>query len=86
MEDDTLWMIRENLDDLPSFAPPDGFGIRWYRPGDDAVWVALQAPFYQPGAVTPGLFRAQYGADETELARRLFFFRKFITAILTASF
>lgn len=73
MEDDTLRMIREHLRDLPDFAPPAGFAIRWYQPGDEAMWVALQAPFYDPGAVTLALFREQYGADEAELARRMCF-------------
>jgi ribosomal protein S18 acetylase RimI-like enzyme len=66
-------MIRENLEGLPHFAPPVGFSLRWYRQGDEAVWVALQAPFYDPGAVHPALFRAQYGTDEAELARRMLF-------------
>lgn len=73
MARDELWMVRESLERLPLFVPPPGFEVRWFRPGDEPVWVALQAPFYDPGAVTLDLFTAQYGTDERELRRRICF-------------
>ncbi len=73
MESEELWMLRENLEGLPHFALPEGFSLRWYQPGDELIWVALQAPFYGPGAVHMDLFHAQYGSDEAELGRRMCF-------------
>lgn len=73
MEDEELWMTRETLEGLPCVAPPPGFAIRWYARGDERLWKQLQAPFYDPGAVHPALFRAQYGSDEADLARRMCF-------------
>jgi GNAT superfamily N-acetyltransferase len=68
--DDTVLMIRENLYDLPIFRVPAPFCIRWYQPGDENAWVALQAPFYKRGAVTLDLFREQFGTDVAALSAR----------------
>jgi GNAT superfamily N-acetyltransferase len=66
-------MVREDLEGLPHFAPPPGFEVAWYAPGDELVWVQLQAPFYDPGAVHMDLFRGQYGTDQAELRQRMCF-------------
>jgi GNAT superfamily N-acetyltransferase len=73
VEHEELWMIRKDLAGLPNFAPPPGYRLRWFEPGDESVWVALQAPFYEPGAAHLDLFRSQYGADEDALRRRMCF-------------
>lgn len=70
MSDGPLYMIRDDLEGLPSFPLPPGFGIRWYRPGDEWVWVDLQTPFYEPGAITLDLFRGQFETDPDTLAAR----------------
>jgi mycothiol synthase len=33
-----LRMRRPHLDDLPALAPPAGYGLRTFRPGDEAAW------------------------------------------------
>jgi GNAT superfamily N-acetyltransferase len=73
VEHEELWMVREDLEGVPHFAPPPGFELRWYEPGDELLWVRLQAPFYDPGAVNLELFRKQYGSDEVELRHRMCF-------------
>lgn len=73
MTDDTLWMVREKLDDAPRMEPPPDIRVRWYQPGDEQVWVDLQAPFYDPGAITLETFYRWFGTDEDELERRMCF-------------
>jgi GNAT superfamily N-acetyltransferase len=70
MTTDELTMVRPTLDDLPSFPLPPGFAFRWYRPGDEQDWVTLQAPFYDPGAITLDLFYEQFGRDPGTLSAR----------------
>ena len=66
-----LIMVREDLNDLPTFPLPPGFSIRWHRAGDEETWIALQAPFYEPGAVTLKLFHDQFGTDLAALSQRI---------------
>jgi GNAT superfamily N-acetyltransferase len=66
-------MTRANLDDLPAFVMPDGFSLRWYRPGDEARWLRIHLAadhFNQFTLNTLKLFRAQFGLDEVLLSRR----------------
>ncbi len=64
---DELIMVRESLDHLPDCPLPPGFTVHWHEPGDEEIWVDLQAPFYDPGAITPALFRELFGSDEALL-------------------
>jgi GNAT superfamily N-acetyltransferase len=74
MADDLpLTMIRPDLEGLPEFALPAPYSFRWYAAGDGEAWAAIQAPSYEPGAITPELFREQYGGDDRALAQRLCF-------------
>jgi len=70
---DELFMVRETLDDLPSFPLPHGFGIRWHRPGEEQVWVDLQAPFYEPGAIRLDVFHKWFGTDTDAQCERIAF-------------
>jgi GNAT superfamily N-acetyltransferase len=70
MADEPLFMTRDSLDNLPNFPFPAPFSIRWFQPGDEACWVALQTPFYQPGEITLDLFREQFGTDVDVLSAR----------------
>jgi GNAT superfamily N-acetyltransferase len=71
VEHEELWMVRDNLNDLPSHPPPPAFTIRWHRPGDEPVWVALQAPFYDPDAITLDTFYRWFGTDAEAHSRRI---------------
>lgn len=41
MPERQLHMIRPNLDGLPDYTLPDGYDIRTYEPGDEAVWAEI---------------------------------------------
>ncbi len=74
MADDlALTMVRPDLEDLPEFAVPAPYSLRWYLPGDEGAWLAIQAPFYAPGTITPQLFGEQYHGDDAALRQRLCF-------------
>ena len=64
-------MVRTDLEGLPVYELPKGFRIRWHGPGDEHTWAVLQAPFYDPGAITPDTFYKWFRTDEDEHARRV---------------
>lgn len=71
MASDELIMVREALDRLRSFPLPRGFSFRWHRPGDERVWVDIQAPFYVPGAVALDTFSRWFGTDVVAQSQRI---------------
>jgi GNAT superfamily N-acetyltransferase len=64
-------MVRADLLDLPRYPLPPGYGIRWHQPGDEPAWAALQAPFYDPGAITAGSFGEWFGTDAAAHEQRI---------------
>lgn len=70
MESDRLIMIRENLENIPCFEPPEGYSLRWYQPGDEVVWRDIQRQADAHNQITPGLFREQFEAESGQLEKR----------------
>ena len=66
----SIRMIRGDLNDLPQFALPAGCGIRWYRPGDEADWLAIHRLADQHIVFTDRTFQIEFGQDVEELQRR----------------
>lgn len=62
-------MTRESLDDLPQFPLPDGYRVRWYRPGDERDWLAIHEAAYAPETITLDVFRREF-PDQEALAQR----------------
>ena len=58
-----LRMSRANLDNVPVFALPDGFSLRWYQPGDEAHWLRIHAAADHYNEITSQLFRKQFGPE-----------------------
>ncbi len=54
-------MSRANLDDVPEFALPDGYSLRWYQSGDEAHWLRIHLAADRYNEITPELFRKQFG-------------------------
>src|SRR4030043_325010 len=63
-------MSRENLDDIPEYSFPSGYSIRWYGPGYEKHWQAVQSLADEYTRVTPGLFEEQFGTDTQLLCER----------------
>ena len=56
-----LTMTRASLGDLPEFALPSGFTLRWYQPGDEAHWLGIHLSADKLNEITPELFQKQFG-------------------------
>jgi GNAT superfamily N-acetyltransferase len=69
-ENYSVHMVRESLDDLPEFALPAPYSIRWYRPGDKENWLAIQLEAEKFFRVWPALYEREFGRDDEVLARR----------------
>ncbi len=54
-------MSRANLDNVPEFAVPAGFTLRWYEPGDEAHWLRIHLAADPFNEITPEFFRKQFG-------------------------
>lgn len=63
-------MIRKNLDDIPEYSLPAGYSIRWYQPGYEKYWQAVQLLADEYTRVTPDLFEEQFGKDTQLLSER----------------
>ncbi len=65
-----ITMVRESLDGIPEFALPAAYALRWYQPGDERLWLSIQAPADHYNAITPELFTRQFGTDRALLEQR----------------
>jgi GNAT superfamily N-acetyltransferase len=72
-QDATLWMATDNLARTPAHAFPDGYGLRWYQPGDEDTWVQLHVATVPEMRITRDVFIKEYGTDARVLAQRLGF-------------
>ncbi len=66
----TIIMVREHMEDIPEYALPPGYSIRWYRPGDEAHWVRIHLEADKYNTITPELFTREFGTDPHLLAER----------------
>jgi len=65
-----LVMARQHWAEVPECSLPAGFSVRWYRPGDEACWRKIHLAAEREVAITPELFRQQFGTNEALLTRR----------------
>lgn len=67
-----VWMRQRELARAPAHGLPAGYAMRFYRPGDLATWLRIQAtdPFFVPTAET---FAASMPGDDAHLAERVMF-------------
>jgi len=63
-------LVRENWANLAEYPLPRGCSIRWFAPGDEAVWGRIQAAADHFNAITPDLFTRQFGSDRNALGQR----------------
>jgi len=65
-----LLMIREHLEGIPDFAAPPGFSLRWYRPGDEVLWLKIHLEADRFNKISPELFRQEFGSEAARLVDR----------------
>ena len=63
-------MSRENLDNIPSYTLPDGYSIRWYEPGYEKYWQAVQSLADVYTRITTDLFEKEFGTNTQLLSER----------------
>jgi len=66
-------MIREDLQEIPQFALPDGYAMRAFRPGDRETWVRIEQASDPTYSLSGATFDAEFGRDLPGMARRGFF-------------
>lgn len=73
MENIDIGMIRPSLKDLPDVAPPEGFSIRLYRPGDGPLWVDIVRSAERFLTINDDRFDREFGHDLESLGDRMHF-------------
>jgi len=63
-------MVRPTLDDLPHFALPAPYTLRWYQPGDERDWVAIHVAADPYHTFTAETFVQEFGAEQALLPTR----------------
>lgn len=70
IENISVAMIRPTLENLPTFAVPVGYHLRWYQPDDEEAWVAIHVaadPYHQ---FSRAIFAQEFSTDQALLAER----------------
>lgn len=63
-------MMRETLEDLPEFALPAPYTLRWYQPGDEVDWVAIHNAADPANAYSLEKYAREFEANRDLLALR----------------
>lgn len=66
-------MVRDDLGDVPRFALPDGYTLRWFEPGDEEHWYRIHRDCEGYGDLSDTLFAEQFGTDNDLLSKRMAF-------------
>lgn len=69
----SIRMVRPDLRDIPQHTLPAGFRWRWYRPGDERLWVAIHEVADHYNVVTPAVYEQAFGAHRDTLPNRQVF-------------
>jgi GNAT superfamily N-acetyltransferase len=70
--DDSLFMIRETLDDIPIVPFPEGFQVRTLRPAEGHLWTDIVRESETLFDVHDGLFAQQFGDNVEATTWRCF--------------
>jgi ribosomal protein S18 acetylase RimI-like enzyme len=70
----SLTMVRDHLEDLPSFACPPGYTLRTFRPGDAAHWARIETLAGEFPSEEEALrhFEKEFGSHMHEVTERCF--------------
>lgn len=73
MENYSVRMIREDMENIPEFSIPEGFAIRNYRPGEGYIWTRIQRAAEPYINIDDGLFMRAFKRDLLVMEDRSFF-------------
>lgn len=71
VETATFYMIREDLEGVPRYPPPNGYRMRAFRPGQREAWARVWRPELGDGAERT--FDRVFGHDPDGMAKRCLF-------------
>lgn len=66
----SISMSRPTLENLPTFAIPAPYTLRWYQPGDEQDWLAIHTAADPYLTYTDETFDQEFGADRALLTAR----------------
>jgi len=70
--DPNVIMIRPDLDNIPDFALPDGYGFRPLGPGDAGLWTDIWRDADPSLSIGDDLFTREFGSDWKVIGERCF--------------
>jgi len=70
IENLNISMIRPTLENLPTFAVPAPYMLRWYQPGDENAWFAIHLAADPYITYTDETFAQEFGAERALLPTR----------------
>ena len=73
MENHSLTMIRQHMDQIPEFSLPPGIGIRTYNSGEGYIWTRIQRAAETFFEIDDQLFNREFGRDFKAMEDRCFF-------------
>jgi ribosomal protein S18 acetylase RimI-like enzyme len=70
-EDSVEIVMYRDLEEGRTSPPvPEGYSLRWYRPGDEDLWFAIQSSTGIYGSISLDLFTREFGDDLEMLSAR----------------
>lgn len=63
-------MLRNHLEDIPKFVLPPGYGVKWYQPGDEQLWVDIHKEAEKYVETSFDVFKREFGDDANALKQR----------------
>ena len=63
-------MLREDLDDIPTYLLPRGYSARWYQPGDEELWVQVESQAEKALTINLKTFVKEFGSYPERLPER----------------
>jgi len=73
MENHSLTMIRQHMDQIPEFSLPPGIGIRTYNSGEGYIWTRIQRAAETFFEIDDQLFNREFSRDFKAMEDRCFF-------------
>jgi GNAT superfamily N-acetyltransferase len=68
-----IFMIRDDLDEIPEVELPQKFTLRSYHKGDEENWFSIYKAADKYNKIYSAMFKQYFGADEVKLGRRQFY-------------
>ena len=66
-------MFRDNLENIPTFALPDEYSVKWYEKGDEKLWLQIHTEAEKDVETSLERFKSEFGSDSDLLAQRQLF-------------